>query len=486
MKEFEGSSNGSALRVGDLTVVPSLNLLVRGGERIRVEPRLMDILTYLIERAGEVISKQELMERVWNDRHVTDDVLTVSIYNLRKALGDEARQPRYIQTVSRRGYLLIAPVQAASPEGGAALVETDAESVAIGAARAAPAGYSLRAKMAAPAIVALVLAMALVFAATRPPRHVVHAEAQQAYLKGRYLLDQRSIQGWQRALTQFEEAISLDPNYPAAQAGLADIYSAMADFGVASSAEMRPRAIHAARRALGLDSRSAEGYAALGRIQFLFDWDFSSAELSLRRAIALDPGYMPAFQSMAWFGAALGRYDEAVAAAKRALELDPVNTARYTELAWVLGLAGRYREALQEIDRALELNPRSFEAYLMKGWASELAGQPDVAFAAYRDGLGIGGAPKESLDRLEVAYRAGGLSALYRTWLNRRSSATPMSDTWRAQLFVRIGEPEHAIECLERAYQKHEGALAWIHVEPSFRPLRTSVRFQQIAVRVGR
>ena len=220
MKEFEGSSNGSALRVGDLTVVPSLNLLVRGGERIRVEPRLMDVLMYLIERAGEVISKQELMERVWNDRHVTDDVLTVSIYNLRKALGDEARQPRYIQTVSRRGYLLIAPVQAASPEGGVALVETDAESVAIGAARAAPAGYSLRAKMAAPAIVALAVAMALVFAATRPPRHVVRAEAQKAYLKGRYLLDQRSIQGWQRALAQFEEAISLDPNYPAAQAGL--------------------------------------------------------------------------------------------------------------------------------------------------------------------------------------------------------------------------------------------------------------------------
>src|SRR5260370_15565549 len=96
---------------GEGTVMPSRNLLARGEEQVRVEPRVMDLLVHLTERPGQVVSKEELTERVWKVRHVTDEVLTVAIYALRKALGDDARRPRYIETVSRRGYRWIAPVE---------------------------------------------------------------------------------------------------------------------------------------------------------------------------------------------------------------------------------------------------------------------------------------------------------------------------------------------------------------------------------------
>src|SRR5262245_33027401 len=102
--------------VGEWTVVPSRNVLARGGDEVRVEPRVMDVLVYLAERAGEMVSKEDLIARVWNGRYVTDEVLTVAVYALRKAFADEARRPRYIETVSRRGYRLIAPVhRAAAP-----------------------------------------------------------------------------------------------------------------------------------------------------------------------------------------------------------------------------------------------------------------------------------------------------------------------------------------------------------------------------------
>jgi tetratricopeptide (TPR) repeat protein len=319
----------------------------------------------------------------------------------------------------------------------------------------------------------------------RRSRHVPPAEAHEAYLKGRYFLDQRSIHRWKQALEQFERAVALDSEDPAAHAGLADTYSAMSDFGVASPAEMRPRAITAVLRALELNPQSAEGQAALGRVQFLFDWDFAASERSLKRAVALNPDYMPAYQAMAWLMSARGQYAEAVTAARRALQLDPVNTARYLELAWVLALSGRHNHALHEVERALQLNPQSFEAYLMKGWACELIGQPDAAFAAYRDALRLSGVPDESLRRIEVVYRTEGLAGYYRGWLNRGGGGMPMSDTWRAQLYVRVGELDRAIESLERAYEKREGALAWVNVEPSFQPLRSNVRFQQIAARVG-
>jgi tetratricopeptide (TPR) repeat protein len=260
----------------------------------------------------------------------------------------------------------------------------------------------------------------------------------------------------------------------------------MSDFGVASPAEMRPRAMQAAERALELDRRSAEGHAALGRAQFLFDWDFAAAERSLTRAVALDPDYMPAHQGMAWLQSARGQHTEAIGAGQRALQLDPVNIARYTELAWVLALGGRHDDALRQVERALQLNPRSFEAFLMKGWVSEQAGQPDAAFAAYREALPIAGVPEELRKRLETAFRADGMPGYYRVLLNGRGGGGPMSETWRAQLYVRVGELDRAIASLEQAYQKREGALAWVNVEPAFQALRADARFQQIAARVGR
>ena len=472
----EAVSDGKALRdgfvAGEWTVAPSRNLLSRGGEEVRVEPRVMDVLVHLVERAGEVVSREELVERVWEGRYVTDDVLTVTIYALRKALGDQARRPRYLETVSRRGYRWIAPAGAQGVPAGPAT----------------PPARRARRRAAAAAVAALAVAgAAWTLVVPRRSRHVPTPESHEAYVKGRYFLDQRSIKGWKQALEQFERAVALDPRSPAAHAGLADAYAAMSDFGVATPAEMRPRAMKAAGDALALDPQSAEGHEALGRAQFLFDWDFQTAERSLERALALDGEHMPAHQAMAWLMSARGRHPEAAVSARRALQLDPVNTARYLELAWVLALGGHYDAALHEVERALQLNPRAAEACFMKGWTLEQAGQPAAAFAAYREGLRLGGAPDEVVRRVEAAYRTGGLAGYYRGWLDARSGGgLPLSDTWRAMVYARVGETDHALQALEQAYRKRESALAWVNVEPSFRPLRSQERFQQIALHVGR
>ena len=470
---------------GAWTVEPSRNLLLRGEEKIRVEPRVMDALVYLSERPGRVVSKDELVRFIWLGRSVTDDVLTVTICALRKALGDDARQPEYVETVPRRGYRWIAPVSLLETTGILWVPSVHRETSQPGT----PSRVWPVSRFAVLGIVlgALVSAVVWVVVGVTKHRHVPPLEAHEAYIKGRFFLDQRSINGWRQALEQFERAGALDPLDPSAQAGLADTYSAMSDFGVATRAEMRPRAFQAAQRAIELDRSSAEGYEALGRAQFLFDWDFPAAEHSLKRALTLNPDYMPTHQAMAWLESAQGKHAAAVTSARRALQLDPVNTARYTELAWVWALAGNYNEALRQIDRALTLNPRSFETHLMKGWTSELAGDSAAAFHAYYEGLRMAGASEESLTGIEAIYRRDGLPGYYRSWLDvqRRGGKMPMSSTWRAQVYIHAGQPDRALEALEEAYQKHEGALAWVNVEPSFQSLRSEPRFQVIAAHVG-
>src|SRR6185436_18301215 len=65
---------------------------------------------YFAKNAGQVVSKESLLQTIWGDRFVTDEVITTCIFELRKALGDDARNPRFIQTIPKRGYRLIAPV----------------------------------------------------------------------------------------------------------------------------------------------------------------------------------------------------------------------------------------------------------------------------------------------------------------------------------------------------------------------------------------
>lgn len=104
------SRSSGGLRVGDWSVDPARNEVSRGGELLRLEPKVIEVLVYLTRKPGEVIGREELLSSVWPGVIVGDDALTQAIIKLRKAFGDDAHQPRYIETISKRGYRLIAPV----------------------------------------------------------------------------------------------------------------------------------------------------------------------------------------------------------------------------------------------------------------------------------------------------------------------------------------------------------------------------------------
>lgn len=98
-------------RIGDWTLDASLHQLEQGAKVVTLEPLATRVLVYLAERPGEVVSVDELVEALWNRRFVGDNPVYRVLAELRRALGDDARDPKYIQTIRKSGYRLIAPVE---------------------------------------------------------------------------------------------------------------------------------------------------------------------------------------------------------------------------------------------------------------------------------------------------------------------------------------------------------------------------------------
>lgn len=115
---------GGALRrpfhLGDWLVEPSLDRVAKDGREVRLRPRAMDVLVCLAVQAGRLATKRDLIDAVWRTEFVSDHALTQVIAEIRSALGDDARNPSYIENIPRRGYRLVAEVTEAAPSAAPA------------------------------------------------------------------------------------------------------------------------------------------------------------------------------------------------------------------------------------------------------------------------------------------------------------------------------------------------------------------------------
>lgn len=128
-------TNYHPYRVGDWNIEPAAGQISRGRTGVKLEPKVMEVLSYLASRQGELVTRDDLERDVWKGAIVGYDSITTAIIKLRKALSDDARKPQYIATVPKRGYRLIAAVQdpiagddGASSKGGVAFAEKSSRS----------------------------------------------------------------------------------------------------------------------------------------------------------------------------------------------------------------------------------------------------------------------------------------------------------------------------------------------------------------------
>src|SRR5258708_4156366 len=182
------------------------------------------------------------------------------------------------------------------------------------------------------------------------------ADAYQLYLKGRYFWNKRTPEEIKRAIEYFQHAVTVDPAYALAYAGLADCYSLLVEFGNLPAREAMPVAKSAALRARELDDSLAEAHASLGNISTIYDWDWAAAESSFLRALQLNPGYAMAHVWYAKFLSKVGQLDLSVIEGKRAADLDPLSLPVNTNFGAYLYYARRYEDAREQLEKTLELD----------------------------------------------------------------------------------------------------------------------------------
>jgi TolB-like protein/Tfp pilus assembly protein PilF len=312
-------------------------------------------------------------------------------------------------------------------------------------------------------------------------------EAYELYLKARFFWNKRTGADLKTAAQYFERALTADPSYGSAYAGLAQSYLLIPVFGAGAPRDFFPKAMVAAHRAIKLDETSAEGHSALAML-VLFDFKFKESEEEFRRAIELNPNYATAHH---WFGnsllVTLGRFDEAIKEGERAVELDPLSLIINADLGSTLMIARRYDEAIAQLRRTLALDGNFGYAHWNLGEALYLKGDIPAAISEYEKAAALDDDP-QILALLGRAYadtgkREQALEILQK--LNEKGQQHYVRKYLYTVVYTGLGDKATAIDYLEKANEDGDSPdTTWLKVDPIFDPLRNEPRFQQLIAKM--
>ena len=303
-------------------------------------------------------------------------------------------------------------------------------------------------------------------------------EAYNHYLKGRFFWEQLSFE---KAVSYFEKAIIIDPNYVLAYTGLSDTYHLMAllldDPGKAYAA----KASNAAIKAFALDPAIAEAQVSLGWIKFHFQWDWQGAEKAFKKAIELKPNLATAHRYYAAYLRSMGRLDEALEESRTALELDPLSPFTNVLHGLLLNVLDRSDEAIQGLKSTLDLYPDHSEVMLFLGLSYLSSNKIDQGILLIEK-VGEHFEPKSPLvlGYLGYAYAISGNHTRAGSILNfilEQRDRGYFSAHAIASIYTGLGETDKAFEWLETAIEEHDPMTHNLKSTMALRPLHTDPRW---------
>lgn len=367
-------------QVGEWRVEPDLNCIVKGNKRVPVEPQVIEVLVYLANYPGEVLSKEQIIQAVWPDTFVSGEVLRYSISELRKAFQDDAKNPRIIETIARRGYRLIAPVtgKTASAESkNSVAVLPFADLSLVG-----DQGYFCDG--IAEEIIHCLTRIQGLRVSSRTSSFAYKGKSEDIRAIGRKLGVSSVLEGSVRKEgTQLRISVQLinvqDGCHLWSQRfdrDMKHVFAIQDEIARTIAATLKitltPKESMAIGKAPTLDLQAYDYYLR-GR-QFYYQYKRKGIELALimfSRAIEHDPKFARAYAGMAdcysflfnHAGSQAQHRDQADATSRKALELDPDLAEAHVSRGIACALKRNYEDAEKEFEKAIHLGPNLFEAH---------------------------------------------------------------------------------------------------------------------------
>ena len=309
-----------------------------------------------------------------------------------------------------------------------------------------------------------------------------NTEAYKLYLQGRFYANKRTPKDSRKAIDCFQQAVSIDPNYALAYAGMAISYAYLTIFGDDPAADTFPRARAFASKASELDSSLAEPHIVLGLLSFLQDHDFAGWEREGQLALAANPNSSDAHRLNGLRLLYLGRFDEAHAEIQRALEIEPLSTTANITYALCLFYSGRIGEGEAQMKKAIALAPDYwFSHYYLSnvyrfqgnytGTIEELAKSKDL-----RD-------ETEAAKLIRESFAKGGWQGFLLA-VTVKSGPMKMTPYNMGSLYAELGDKARAFAALNEAV-KADQLVGFMKIDPFMKPLRDDPRFPELLKKVG-
>ncbi len=314
-------------------------------------------------------------------------------------------------------------------------------------------------------------------------------EAYQLFLKGQFYFAKRTPDGLAKARDYFTQAAARDPQYAQAYVGAANYWAVVSEYAPIPKSECMPKLKEAAEKALSLNEKLPEVHEALSQY-YISEWKWADWEREHRRALELDPNFANAHH---WFGLELswiGRSDEAIMHSRRAVELDPLNLKFNDNLGQVLVNARHDDEGLTQLNKTIEMDPNFAGTYGDLSTLYRYQGHYDLWLDALKKNATLNDSQEDLalVNEVQPTYKQSGYKAAVNRIIElykKRRERSYVDPGFIAEEYAFLGDKDHALEWLEKAYQEKSDEMASLRIRRCYDFMRSDPRYKDLERRVG-
>src|SRR5688572_3596599 len=314
-------------------------------------------------------------------------------------------------------------------------------------------------------------------------------EAYTQYLKALHYWNKVTPADTRKAITCFEKAIELEPEYAQAYAMCAGAYSNLGAMGQMIPQKAFEIVSRYANKALELDDMVAEGHIAKAGLHLLYEWRWKEAYVALQKAIKLNPSATAAYQLLGFYYIIMGQKDEAIKIMEEAVRIDPLSPIMNQFLGNAYIFAERYDDAIKKADMLLEMNPEMRISIEMKAWATGMRGDWHKALELFQEVHRLTNHPLKGLMGVGYAYAMLGqkekaLECIEKLERRQREDPNSVVDADLVGIWYALGDMDKVFYHISQCVEKRTAPVDYFLQYPVFRRLADDPRYADLRQRV--